>query len=37
MLDVETFEWTKLDPGGNPLVMPDSRGGHTATIMADKP
>jgi dynein heavy chain len=30
MLDCDTFEWTMLEPSGNP---PDARGGHSAAIM----
>jgi len=32
-LDIESNEWNKLSPKGNP---PDARGGHTASILATK-
>ncbi len=32
-LDVATFEWTKMNPKGNP---PEARGGHTASMMAEQ-
>jgi dynein heavy chain len=33
-LDLDTFEWRKPKPKGNP---PEPRGGHVATLMAQKP
>lgn len=33
-LDLETFEWRKPKPKGNP---PEPRGGHVATLLAQKP
>lgn len=33
MLDIETYEWQKLEPKGNP---PEARCGHAATIMANQ-
>lgn len=34
VLETENYEWTKLEPKGNP---PDPRGGHSAAMMANKP
>lgn len=32
-LDIESFEWTRLEPAGN---LPDARGGHAAAILANQ-
>lgn len=32
-LDLDTFEWKKLKPKGNP---PEPRGGHSASLVAQK-
>lgn len=33
VLDIESFEWLRTEPGGNP---PDPRGGHVASILANQ-
>jgi dynein heavy chain len=33
-LNLDTFEWHKPKPKGNP---PEPRGGHVATVMTQKP
>lgn len=32
VIDCASFEWTKLNPKGNP---PEARGGHTASLLAE--